>query len=100
MQKFYYLRDKENKPRVTICEEEVGGLKAVGIAVCSLKDNPCKKVGKAIAAGRAKKAWAHGVNEDPVKREDVCVMLTGLDGFWDGRFNFFHKSQFIGQVAI
>ncbi len=97
--KFYYLRDRERKPRVTICEEEVGGLKSVGIAICSMRDNPCKATGRAIAAGRAKKAWTHGKSEDPIEREDVCSMLTSLDDFWDDRFTFLFKSQFIGAMS-
>lgn len=55
---FYYLRDRLQKPIVTICllvatETEQ---KARGIAICSVQDAPNKKVGRAIALGRALKA--------------------------------------------
>jgi len=51
-----YERDEKNRPVVTRCLLYDGERFAFGQALCSKKDNPCKKIGKAIAEGRAKKA--------------------------------------------
>ena len=50
---FYYYRDRESKPRITVCLLKANGAVARGIAICSLKDNPCKKTGRKIALQRA-----------------------------------------------
>jgi len=64
---YYYIRDKENKPTITICilEREVGGV-AKGVALCSKKDIVCKKVGRKIAKERAKHAMLHGKDSCPI----------------------------------
>lgn len=60
--KFYYVRDEKNAPIMTIClivldkEEDYeykGCSYARGIAMCSPKDNPNKKIGRNIAFERA-----------------------------------------------
>jgi hypothetical protein len=58
MIRFYYIRDDENKPRVTVCLYQYSDCRSPtrGIALCSPVDNPCKKTGRAIALGRAMKA--------------------------------------------
>jgi hypothetical protein len=55
---YYYLRDVENKPRITVCfcVDKDTKKTARGIAVCSKKDNPNKKVGRSIAQQRCKHA--------------------------------------------
>lgn len=53
---FYYLRDKKNRPVVSVCLIEDGGQVARGMAICSHMDQPCRKTGRSIAAQRAKAA--------------------------------------------
>ena len=53
---FYYIRDDKSAPVVTVCLSTLGGERARGVAVCSLKDQPCKNTGRTIASGRAAKA--------------------------------------------
>lgn len=53
---YYYLRDFENAPIVTVCIVRQGNYFARGVAICSLKDQPVKKVGRKIARDRA--LWA------------------------------------------
>jgi hypothetical protein len=52
---FYYGRDSENKPIKTVCLAVSRFHITRGTAICSDKDQPCKKIGRAIAAGRALK---------------------------------------------
>lgn len=55
---YYYVRNKERKPLVTVCllfspsEDKIYR----GVAVCSPKDNPNKAIGRGIAKGRALRA--------------------------------------------
>ena len=50
---FYYLRDGEGRPVITVCLMDDGVQFARGVAICSLKDNPMKKIGRGIAYERA-----------------------------------------------
>jgi len=53
---FYYYRDRNKAPRVTVCLLVTDKAVTRGVAICSLKDNPKKILGRNIAYGRAKKA--------------------------------------------
>lgn len=50
---FYYMRDNFGSPRVTVCLIDNGTYIARGVAICSSRDQPHKKVGRSIAAQRA-----------------------------------------------
>jgi len=68
---YYYIRDSKNRPMVTVCLlEEINYSNlttayAKGIALCSEKDIPCKKVGRKIAKERAVYAL--------FKKRDGCI---------------------------
>jgi len=81
-EKFYYHRDRENKPRVTVCvmESDVGNPIVQGVALCSWKDNPRKATGRAIARGRALKALYHLESNDRILRDEAISVLTECDG--------------------
>ena len=54
-----------SKGGVTVCfVPESNGSLSAGVAVCSPEDTYCKRVGRLISHGRAKKAL-HGKSEDP-----------------------------------
>lgn len=54
---FYYTRDNQNRPAVTTCLVRNGDSWARGVATCNVDaDNPCRRVGRFIAEGRARKA--------------------------------------------
>lgn len=57
---YYYMRDDKKRPVQTYCliinKNNLDGEHARGMAFCSEKDQPCKKIGRAIASGRAVKA--------------------------------------------
>ena len=89
--KFKYYRDLQNRPVVTICDLFLGGsLASRGIAICSTKDNPKKKTGKAIAEGRAKKALIKMKLDDPVWRDEAFEVVNALQG----SFEYGYKSIF------
>lgn len=72
---FYYLRDKQNHPLVTVCLHKTDGTICRGIAICSPKDNPNKKTGKAISLGRAKQAMKNKIARGSVIREEAYNVL-------------------------
>uniref|UniRef100_A0A6M3ID84 Uncharacterized protein n=1 Tax=viral metagenome TaxID=1070528 RepID=A0A6M3ID84_9ZZZZ len=76
--KFKILRDKDNRPTVTICEIRVNGHIGTGIAIRSLKDNPVEKLGKAKAWGRAKKALYRLSSSMPVCRKEAHESLSAV----------------------
>ena len=75
--KYYYLRDEENKPRITICAvyDSIAGIFARGVAMCSEKDNPNKRVGRNIALQRAVHALANRTDACPIERLDQGYRL-------------------------
>jgi len=64
-ERYYYLRDEKNRPMTTICLMERNGIITKGVALCSEKDIPCKKVGRKIAKERAKHAM--------LELKDSCI---------------------------
>lgn len=76
--RFYYMRDKENKPRVTVCLIRANGDIARGIAICSLSDNPHKATGRTIAEDRAFKAWQKRNNFDEISRGKAFMALSAV----------------------
>ena len=63
---YYYKRDERNRPMTTICLMKEGVHISKGVAFCSEKDIPCKKVGRKIAEERARYAL--------LKHTDGCII--------------------------
>lgn len=62
-EKYYYIRDIDNRPIVTVCLIKESNNIARGVAICSKQDQPCKAVGRKIAKARASYALnSQGVN--------------------------------------
>jgi hypothetical protein len=60
---FYYERDAQNRPIITNClMMDNDGVVSRGLAVCSPKDSPSKKLGRALARKRCQKAMMHKRN--------------------------------------
>lgn len=53
---YFHYRDQNNAPRVTVCIIHDGRNYHRGVAICSLKDNPFKRYGRALALKRARRA--------------------------------------------
>lgn len=79
----YYIRDTENKPRITVAVEKIldddSGeyILARGMALCSMKDNPNKKVGRNIAIGLLRKAMRNMKNcsQTSILRDEALEVL-------------------------
>lgn len=76
---FYYLRDKENKPVITVCLLEHAKATARGVSICSLRDFPDKKRGRAIARGRALRAFKRILPGEPVNRHEAWAVAITLN---------------------
>ena len=76
---FYYVRDKKNRPVVTVCLIKGSNGIGKGIAVCSLDDNPIKIVGKDIAMRRALKAYWQKWNDVPIWSESAMDVLEPIE---------------------
>ena len=59
---YYYTRDSKNRPFATHCFVTDGKTYARGTAMCSVSDNPNKKIGKRIAYSRAMHAFYRQVD--------------------------------------
>jgi len=98
---FYYFRDKENKPRVTVClkvdtERGIGAV-ARGVAICSLSDNPNKKKGRQIASGRAARAAFRGNRSYRIARVEAIAALESTAEF--STFPVWSKSEFFPELT-
>lgn len=90
---YYYVRDN-GKPVVTVCLLRTGNLLSRGVAICSDKDNPCKKTGRDIAKGRAEQAVFYGTTCGCIQRTSVDKVLqlmekNGLGTFYKAVFDPF-----------
>ena len=79
MEKFYFLRDKDRKPVVTVylIKNDIGIGK--GVSICSKKDAPNKRVGTLIAKQRAEWAIKSRINDLHIYRGNALVILSGTD---------------------
>lgn len=78
-----YERDEKNRPVVTRCLLFDGNHFAFGQALCSKKDNPCKKVGRVIAEGRAKKALNQPLFFSDIARAGSVNFFKAFNGARD-----------------
>lgn len=70
MVKYYYLRDENGHPRVTVCllKASIGGMFHRGLALCSYSEKVIdKKLGRKLAYKRAVKAMMSKRNQLPIK---------------------------------
>lgn len=86
MKEFYYYEHKngeqDSQKKITVClligDEEndnfAGYPFARGVAICSDRDNFSKKIGRAIAKGRAMKALFRG-NYGKIRRPEIKKVL-------------------------
>jgi len=75
-ERYYYYRDIERRPIITVCLLKDGKEISRGISVCSYEDAPCKKTGRKIAFTRAAYAFDHKISTcyiaEPTDIEYLC----------------------------
>jgi hypothetical protein len=71
---FYYLRDMNNHPVITVClMRDLNGLYHRGISICSKIERPIKQQGRERAIKRALEAMKY--KEDTRKINRLCAIL-------------------------
>ena len=84
--KFNHIRNPENnKIYLTICtlSREDGTKVAVGLSLCSVKDNVSRKIGRDISYNRAMKAFISHKNNYPINLNNTkceVIQLLGTHG--------------------
>lgn len=86
--KYYYCRDSNNRPVVTVCLLKSNGNIAQGVAICSLLDNPCKKTGRKIARDRAIHAMKTRSNNCDIATSQAHLVLSSVHAAGAGIFGF------------
>lgn len=79
--KFYYFRDDNNHPIVTVCVMKYKENIARGISICNAKDNIDKKIGRRLAKRRAISAIYYKKTRLKIRKLDVLQTLFDLDDF-------------------
>jgi hypothetical protein len=80
---YYYLRDHEKKPIVSVCLIKDGEDVARGVAICSRDDAPRKKYGRTIARKRAEYAMSTKGQKLPIKRIKAMWGVTGMYSYFN-----------------
>ena len=102
MELFYYIRDDLKRPVITVCLKKEDDRLARGIAICSVLDVPNKKIGRAIASGRATKALKHNDIGNPIASDKALGSLyeqIGI-GCYDFIKEFPYKSELIDTTDL
>jgi len=93
---YYYLYDRNKKPVITFCLGYKDGTMAKGVAICSKKDNPCKKYGRKEARNRVLEALGTKKSNKQVFRNRAKVVMCSIPkwyNYFDDVDNYY-KSQF------
>ena len=77
-ERYYYYRDENRAPRVTVCLLQDGKYVSRGVAICAANDPVCKSKGRAIARGRAAKAM---VNKRPYFTDSMICRFDAIRQF-------------------
>jgi len=85
-ERYYYLRNDKNEPVLTACLLKKEGQVARGLAICSLRDSPCKRIGRAIAKGRAEKALREKKDSGFIFRKEVYKVFCTLNSACYGNY--------------
>ena len=99
---YYYLRDKQRAPRITVCIVENGGMYFRGVALASMMEKSVvKEKGRRLACARALAAIMAGKSILPLRwHRNIVDVLTALNmkerpfdfkGEWDHQLNNFEQ---------
>ncbi len=77
---YYYLRNEQGHPVVTICLGVLGRTKDIarGIGICSPSDTVCKKEGRRWARKRTMKAFGLQKTSNPIQCDEPVNRIEAL----------------------
>jgi hypothetical protein len=78
-EKYYFMRDPDNRPIVTVCLLQQHNCLGMGIAICSETDNPSKQKGRNISYGRAFGALKKRKSSQPILRGKAWSAISQVD---------------------
>lgn len=81
---FYYIRNEQKKPVITVCILKYNNVYCRGVAICSTKEAANKKIGRTIAFGRAFNSLINGCDIDYINTDTPAVFNNLKDLFGDG----------------
>ena len=83
----------DGKLLCTVCTIELPNATLIGVAICSSRDNFCRKTGRDLAARRARIAMMSLRNTLPItnRRQSTWYVPVGHDGL----IPFYYKSIYI-----
>lgn len=98
---YYYMRDKNSRPVITICIASFNGKYARGISICSPFEMPIKKEGRKIARKRALKAMFNEYTGDEINRTEACLAISYLYKNKNQKyiFDFEFKSEYEPELT-
>jgi len=91
MERFYYYRDCDGSPIVTVCVIKDDNFIGRGVAICSSNDHIVKKRGRDIAYGREVKALMNQESSLEIKRDEVLDIVEESMGY-----TFFTEKSYYG----
>ena len=83
---FYYHRDNNRAPLVTVCLIKWRTVVCRGVAICSPLDNPEKQEGRNRAEGRALTAYKRKKTTEEILRDEAVNVLNNASVPWDLSF--------------
>jgi hypothetical protein len=95
---FWYGRGENNRPIITVCLMLNGTKWSRGVAICSMRDNPCKKTGRKISETRARWALENKKNNCEIKRMQAINPFLEVIDIVPSTFEYFksyYKPQFL-----
>lgn len=92
--RYYFIKDQEGKPVVTVCDIVYNDILCRGISICSFRDAPRKKTGKRIALDRAIAAIINQNNVLPTQRREVSWIKGDLEVSPDELPNMDYKGYY------
>lgn len=94
--RFKHYRDQNNKLFATICsfinQDDIEV--AVGISLCSDKDNFSRKIGRSISFGRGMKAYVSKKDHFPIRKRDCSVVDKCIE-----YLGYKYKAHYYGVIC-
>lgn len=99
-EKYYYLRNKNNVPMITVCllKDEENNV-ARGISICSERDVVCKKRGRRIAKVRAEHAMKTKAYSLQIGRLETETIVADVEDINTQYLPTWYKSSYNLNVA-